>query len=185
MNLAIVVGSLADVAQKSQTSISESFLNADVIVLIDVSSSMEMDDARNHRTRYAVACEELANLQRAFPGKIAVVSFSHRVQFCPGGVPVFLGGNTDLTLALQFVKVADGTVDFIIISDGEPDSPTSALEVAKTFQSRISCVYVGPEGGPGSTFLGDLARIAGGRKTTADRAADLAKKIETLMLRAG
>ena len=33
----------------------------------------------------------------------------------------YIGAGTNLAGALQFVKVADGLVKFIVISDGQPD----------------------------------------------------------------
>lgn len=183
---AIVTGSLGAIAQRDGMSIAESFLSADVIVLVDVSGSMDSPDSRGGRRRYDVACEELARLQRDLPGKIAVIAFSSWPEFVPGGVPPFQCGGTDLAGALRFVQPADGTVKFIVVSDGQPDSVSECLKIAASFQSTIDVVYVGPEGDrTGALFLEQLARAAGGKFVKADRATELAERVETLLLGAG
>lgn len=180
----IVVGSIAALAEQSNTSIAESFLSADVIILVDVSGSMNARDSRNNQSRYDVACQELARLQRDLPGKVAVVAFSSTVQFAPGGVPPFEAGGTDLVAALRFVQVADGLMRFIVISDGEPQDKEKSLAIARQFKSRIDVIYVGPEDdyAGGRRFLEQLASSSGGQFVTADRAMELADKIETLLL---
>jgi len=186
MSTSIVPGSLGAMAQRDGISIAESFLSADVIVIVDVSGSMATRDSRGGQQRYEVACQELERLQRDLPGRIAVVAFSSSVQFVPGGQPPFLGGGTDLAGALRFVQVADGCVRFVVISDGYPDEPERALALASQFRSQIDVVYVGPESDRiGREFLEMLARAAGGRYVVADRAAELAERVETLMLGAG
>lgn len=184
MNTQIIPGSLSDIATQSNTSIAESFLSADVVILVDVSGSMNNKDARDNQRRYDVACQELAKLQQGLPGKIAVVAFSSSVVFCPGGVPIYEGGSTDLTKALRFVQVADGLMKFIVISDGQPDNDKSALAVAQQFKSKIDVVYVGPEGNfmGGRQFLEKLAVASGGQFVTADRVNELAEKVQTLLL---
>lgn len=183
---AIVSGSLASLARQNNTSIAESFLNADVIVIVDVSGSMNQSDARNGQRRYDVACQELARLQRELPGKIAVVAFSDHAEFAPGGVPPYSGAGTNLAGALQFVKVADGLVKFVVISDGIPDDEERALATARQFQSKIHTIYVGPEDdfGGGRRFLEKLAATSGGQFTTSDRAHELADKTRRLLLTA-
>lgn len=89
MNTAIVAGSISAIAQQKNKSIAESFLQAEIVVIVDTSGSMENPDSRGGRSRYETACEELAALQGSLPGKVAVMSFSDRVQFCPAGIPVF------------------------------------------------------------------------------------------------
>ncbi|MDA8189597.1 MAG: VWA domain-containing protein [Dehalococcoidales bacterium] len=183
---ALVTGSIGQIAQRDGISIAESFLTADVIVLVDVSGSMAAHDSRGGKQRYEVACQELTKLQNTLPGKLAVVAFSSETQFVPGGQPPFLSGSTDLAGALRFVQPADGCVRFIVVSDGYPDEPEEALAIARRFQSVIDVVYVGPESDLiGLRFLEDLARAAGGRFVKAEKAAELADKVSTLMIGAG
>jgi len=180
---AIVPGSIGAIAQQSGKSLAESFISADVIAIIDTSGSMASTDSRDGKSRYTVACEELAALQNSLPGKIAVISFSSDVQFCPSGVPFQYGAGTDLVRALQFCKVADVTgMQFVLVSDGEPDQPEKCIEVAKTYQNRIDVIYVGPERFPtGRDFLVKLASATGGKAVTADRAVELEIQVMQLL----
>ncbi len=179
---ALVPGSLAAVAQSNQQSLAESFLSADCIILCDTSASMEQHDSRGGRSRSDVMNEELRKLQETMPGKLAVVSFSSRAEFSPGGVPIHQGQGTNLTAALEFVRMADGCVTFVVISDGEPQEEQSTLALAQTFESRIDTVYVGSETDRAArAFLTRLAKAAGGQAVTADRASDLAKQVVYLL----
>jgi hypothetical protein len=186
VNNAIIPGSLGAIAKREGISLAESFLSCDALCIVDTSGSMNNHDSRGGRSRYEVACEELANLQNTLPGKIAVISFSDETQFCPSGIPVFQGGGTDLAGALRFCKVADvAGMQFIVISDGQPDSPDEALKVARSYQNKISTIYVGPEAYPtGRDFLEQLAKASGGQSITADRAKELAAATERLLLSA-
>jgi Mg-chelatase subunit ChlD len=159
-----------------------------MVILVDTSGSMGAQDSRGGRSRYDVACEELKALQGSLPGKIAVLSFSGDVEFNPSGTPRFMQSTTDMTKALRFAKVADNIpgMRFILISDGEPNSPEQALATARTYKNKIDTVYVGPENQPtGQGFLVKLAKASGGQTMTADRAKELKSGIETLLLNAG
>ena len=185
-NNALIRGSLADIATRSGASLAESFVGVDVVVLLDVSGSMHIPDSRGGRRRYDVALEELAQLQQAMPGKLAVIGFADHPEFAPAGKPRFQGTGTDLAKALQFARMADIVgMRFIVVSDGQPDNEREALDVAATYQGRIDCVFVGPEHDRlGQEFLNKLASAHGGQKVTADRVQQLAAKIETLLLAA-
>jgi hypothetical protein len=182
----VVPGSLAQVAKTSGKSLAETFVNADCIIIVDTSGSMDEHDSRGGRTRYEIACEELASLQNNLAGKIAVLAFSNDTIFCPNGVPQFLGGSTNLAGALKFAKMADVPgIRFIVISDGQPDSKEQALAAAKTYKNRIDVIYVGPETYPaGRDFLQKLAQASGGIAITADRAKELAEVTQRLLLTA-
>jgi len=185
-NNAIITGSISAMAKTANKSIAETFINADCICIVDTSGSMSDKDSRGGQSRYEVACEELKNLQNSLPGKIAVLAFSSDVVFNPSGQPQYLGGGTDLEKALKFAKVADVPgMRFILISDGQPDDGESALRVAKTYKNKIDVIYTGPEDYPaGREFLTRLAQASGGQAITADRAKELAKSIEKLLLHA-
>jgi Mg-chelatase subunit ChlD len=175
MNNSIITGSLGAIAKQSGKSIAETFMSCDVIILTDSSGSMSSEDSRGGQSRYNVACEELKNLQNSLPGKLAVLSFSDDVQFCPSGIPIFFGGGTDMAKALKFARVADiEGVQFIIITDGWPDSQEETLQVARTYKSRISTIFVGPETDlQAIEFLKKLSALSGGQHITADRAKEL------------
>lgn len=159
----ITVGSLAAVTQRQNLSLAESFLSVDAILVVDMSASMSAQDAPGGLTRYMAAENELRKLQRELPGKVAVVAFSNRVEFCPGGIPPRLMSSTNMAKALKFVQPADGVARIILISDGEPDSETETLEAARVFENRIDTVYIGPERGSGREFLDRLAAATGGQ----------------------
>lgn len=187
MSKAIVPGSLSAVAKRDGQALAVSFLSADAIVIVDVSGSMGERDVitpEGPQKRYKVAVAELTKLQAQLPGKVAVVAFASNVQFCPGGVPPFLSGGTDLAAALRFVQPADDTgVRFIVISDGAPNDPDAALHVAGFFKSPIDTIYVGPLGGWGADFLRRLASASGGTYG-AQSLAQLSDSVSRLMLRA-
>lgn len=157
-----VPGSLAQQASQNNITLAETFVNADVIVIVDTSGSMS-DKDRTERTRYARACDELRNIQSSMPGKIAVLSFSDEVQFNPSGVPFNFGVTTDLAKALRFAKIADvPEMKFIIISDGQPNDEDEALKEAEKFKNKIDTIYIGPAGDGGEKFLALLASKSGG-----------------------
>lgn len=184
MNTSIVPGSLSAIAKQENKSIAETFMSVSLIVIVDTSGSMSSRDSRGGKSRYDVACEELAALQARHSGKIAVLAFSGDVIFCPSGIPIYFGGGTDMAKALQFAKIADVPgMQFILISDGEPDNEGETLRVASAYKNKISTIYVGPEENPaGRNFLQRLAAAAGGQTMTADRAKTLQAAIETLYL---
>ena len=179
----IVAGSLAQISKDSGKPLAETFLSADCIVIVDVSSSMEDRDALDGKSRYETACNELAALQKTLPGRIAVIAFSSTAVFCPNGIPLNMGGGTDLADALRFAKVADvDGMRFIVISDGQPDSEERAMAIARSYKNKIDVVYVGPETRPtGRDFLMRLAQASGGQAVTADRVAQLSTKVQYLL----
>ena len=179
----IVTGSIGAIAKQSGKSIAESFVSADMVILVDTSGSMNTNDSRGGQTRYQVACSELASLQNNMPGKIAVIAFSSDVSFCPSGVPLLLNCGTDIAGALKFAKIADvPDMKFILISDGEPDDEKEALDVAKTYKNKINVIYVGPEERPhGRDFLNRLAKSTGGSSVTVDRAKELQAGVMQLL----
>ena len=161
---AIVPGSLSAIAQRENRSIAESFLNVDVLVVCDMSGSMACDDAPGGKPRYVAACEELASLQRQYPGKIAVIAFSGHAELVPGGSPALMGGDTDMVAALKAAKPADGLgIKIVLLSDGEPNDREATLAEARKFKTPIETVYIGPEReSRGREFLQELARKTGG-----------------------
>lgn len=179
----LVKGSLADVAKLRNQPLAESFLDADCIVIVDVSGSMDTPDAPGGKSRYAAACSELATLQNTLPGKIVVIAFSTTSTFCPNGVPPFLSGGTNLAGALEFAKVTDVEgIRFVVISDGEPQDEQGALRIARTYKNRIDVIYVGSELDPtGRDFLTRLAKASGGQAVTADRVKQLSATVQYLL----
>lgn len=181
-----VPGSLQAQAATSGATLAETFLSCDLIVLVDVSGSMQAQDAPGGATRYDAACRELAQLQANHPGKLGVIAFSTSPVFCPGGQPPLLAAGTDLAAALDYAHLVDGLCELVVISDGEPNSQGDALTAAKRYrESTISCVFVGPEGGPGADFLRKLATASRGQSVTAEKTQGLAKSVSQFLLAAG
>lgn len=176
-------GSLADVASQNNTSIAETFIMADAVVIVDTSGSMGNPDSRDGQTRYAVAVHELEDLQATLSGKIAVLSFASSCHFCPNGIPHRPTGSTNLTGALGMAKIADiGQMRFILISDGMPDQPESALKIAGTFTNQIDTIYVGPEDRQRpQDYLARLAEASGGMSTTSACVKELSADIQLLL----
>lgn len=180
----LTYGSLGEMAQRAGKSIAETFMQADAIVMIDISLSMSEHDCLEGQKRCDVALAELAKLQRQIPGKVGVIQWSSSVAFMPGGVPDLPTGSTDLAQCLKFVKPADGTgIRLILISDGEPDNQESAIAVAQTFKSKIDTVYVGPLDGLGADFLKRLAAVTGGQAVTqsVQQIAELSQTVKKLL----
>ncbi len=163
----MVAGSLAAVAKKNGNSLAAGFLSVKVLVMMDVSGSMAAVVPGCEKRRYDIACDQLQQLQAANPGDVGVCTFSHKAEFCPGGMPSGIQTTTDMAAALRMLKMADGCgIRMILISDGEPDSEADTLKIAKTFTSKIDTIYVGSEDGPGRQFLRSLSAATGGISIT-------------------
>jgi len=184
--MSIVVGSLSSIAQQSGRSLAESFIHCDAIVIVDTSGSMSGCDAPGGLSRYQAAVRELEALQNDCPGKIAVLSFSDQVEFCPGGLPIYFGGSTDVAGALSFARIADVPgMQFYLISDGQPDDEQAALGVARSYTNKINTVYVGPESGRhGRAFLARLAEATKGQSAIAELTKALGETVKRQMLTA-
>lgn len=73
------------------------------------------------------------------------------------GMPDGPSGGTNMALAFKEMK-ARGKTNFVLVTDGEPDSASAALLEAQG--CTISILYVGPM--PRPRFLDDLAKMCGG-----------------------
>jgi len=161
---AIIRGSVSATAQAAGHGIAQSLLAVDAIVVLDSSGSMgsSMGDGR---TKFSVACDELARLQARMPGRVAIVSFGSTAQFAPGGVPPFVGGGTDMAAALRLAGTMDAEdMRFIVVSDGIPDSEAAALEAAACLRGQIDTIFIGGEDNTaGRRFLERLAHASRGQ----------------------
>lgn len=182
VNQSIVSGSIAAIANRDGLTLAESFLNCDVLVVIDQSGSMGERDAAGGRSRFDAADNELQRLQKQHPGRIAIIEFSSAVRFCPGGVPSRDGGGTDMVAALDFARVSDGACKIVLISDGEPDKEAATLAAARRYQHPIHTIYIGPEGGAGHDFLNRLAAATGGRSFESAAPGLLGEGVSQLLL---
>lgn len=185
MTKAIVKGSLSAIAARDNISLAQSFLGAEVILLVDESGSMSKTDAFGGLSRYQAAENDVIRLQAKHEGKVALICFSDTVLFCPTGNCVRFGGGTNMAKALDYVHIADDTgIKIILISDGLPNDQKATLEAAKKFKSNISTIFIGPENDSegGRAFLELLAKTTGGQSITSDSPGLLMKPVETLML---
>jgi len=188
----IATGSLSDIAMRENISLAESFANADVAILLDVSGSMSACDAPSEMgliSRNESAEIQVRRLQEKYEGRVALFCFSDTVMFVPDGIPVRMGGLTEMNRALKFLKRADGMgIKLIVIGDGSPtDSEERVLETAKKFTTKIDCIYIGPVRedayyGGGKEFLQRLAEISGGRFVVTKDVADFYEDTERFLL---
>ncbi|MHA2219881.1 MAG: hypothetical protein ACXACY_28630 [Candidatus Hodarchaeales archaeon] len=52
------------------------------------------------------------------------------------------------------IQPLDGTdVQFYVITDGHPNSPDTALQLAGTFETKVNTIYIGPDEGYSSQKL--------------------------------
>lgn len=72
--------------------------------------------------------------------------------------------NTNLTDALKRVRVENPS-KIILISDGLPDYPDTAIKVAKTLSFPIDIIYIGNDE-TGKEFMQMLAKVTGGTEVT-------------------
>jgi hypothetical protein len=86
---------------------------------------------------------------------------------------------------LKFAKIGDVKgMQFILISDGEPNDEESTLTVAKSYKNHINTIFVGPEGGDGQLFLQKLAKvISGGESATIEKVKELSDHVGRLLLK--
>jgi Mg-chelatase subunit ChlD len=179
----VVKGSLAETSRQNKLEFAEAFLTVDAILVVDISASMAAQDvpveAGVCRSRWEEANNQLKHLQARYPGRLAIVAFSNDAAFMPGGVLPPVQSSTDLTGALQFVRPADGCgIKFIVASDGEPDNPMTALDVARTM-TPIDAIHIGTSE-RGRRFMEMLAKASGGQSV--DTSVDLLEDVVVKLL---
>lgn len=189
---AIVKGSTTQVAQAQGMSLAQAFVSVDVMVVIDLSGSMDMQDAPSGGgiiSRRSAAREQLEKLQYDHAGRIGLIAFADRAEYLPGGNidGVDVGGGTDMLEGLRMAMPASNAgIPLVVISDGEPNwgLEEDCLALAGLMQSPLHCIYVGPEGGRGFAFLQRLARAAGdyGKARTSTTIGEFLQEIESTLL---
>lgn len=178
-----VKGSLQESQRNRNVTFAEAFLTVEAIVVCDVSASMSERDVMVEgglRSRWDECNNQLQRLQAKHPSKIAVVAFSDNAEFCPSGVLPPVRSSTNMLRALQFVAPADDTgIKFIVVSDGEPDSPQETLGFAQTLKTPIDCIFVGS--GRGKDFMDQLAQVTKGKSVA--KGVELLEETVTLLLK--
>lgn len=186
MNAMIVKGSLAEVAQQNNGAL---IAPPVAVVLVDISWSMDADDAQDERgrpaTRWAAAKAALERLQGEMPGQVALIAFGDTAVMCPDGVLPPTLGTTRLHEALAMARQADsGSMRFVVISDGLPDDSDAAMAEARRFTGAVDCVYVGTDC-DGERFLKRMAQATGGQFHRDASGLRLLDQTVRLMLAAG
>lgn len=135
----------------------------DVWLLVDASGSMA-GVMRNHKRRIDGLDEVVRDIRSKRP--VQMIAFGHDGAFKTESVPR-PGGGTPLTEAIVLAKQLN-TGRCIVISDGEPNNPQTALAAAKDYAGQIDVVFVGDPGEPGEEFLKALAQSTGGTEFRGD-----------------
>lgn len=154
-----------------------------IVILCDTSGSMSQVDAIGGRRRIDALQSVLNSLRKKHP-RIRLFSFADTLTPCDAGILPPPAGGTNLGLALENVVVyLNKHTVLILISDGEPDSETDALQAARQLPCRLEVFFVGPEGGAGSAFLAKLAASVGGgfSSTPLSQVRQLESKVEKIL----
>lgn len=145
-------GSIRDIV-RAKLGVGEVFKPTEECALYDVSGSMSSTSKEPGKTMW----DMLVELDAELPS-VRKFAFNNWVkEILPGERIPLPGGGTALTETLQEVK-KQGVRHVILITDGKPNSPQTALTEAAGL--KIDVIYVGPPPEPG--FLKDLARVTGG-----------------------
>lgn len=138
----IAQGSIYDVANSRGEKTANVLANADVVVVLDISGSM------NAGGKHQRATEALRQIQQQFPGRVALIEFNDVAKLNLRGVPGFPTGGTGMYNALMMAKDFDGLgTKFYLISDGEPtDSNVQDLvDLASQFTDKIHTIFIGDD----------------------------------------
>jgi len=182
MDKNIIIGSIKDVASKSNITISEAFLDAKMLVLADISGSMNIQLSEEGR-RIDKARSELTNIQNENQGKVALIAFSDQCEYRYDGTLPEPSNITNLYAALQLAKQVDGLdIEIVVICDGHPDNAKRCLEFAANFETKIHTIFIGEESDTyGIEFMEKLAHNSGGESFFTENAKLLGKKMQLLL----
>lgn len=175
-----VPGSLVDVAgglTAGPQKVAMALMEAAMIVVCDVSSSMSTEDAGDPdqgflQSRHSAAQDALDKLQNNYPGQVAVAAFNElqsiNIGLVPTGKLPSPEGGTPMFAALSdlYPKAIIGQKQFVIISDGVPtDDDGGCIELARQNKYPIYAIYVGPHADSegGRDFMERLAAASGGK----------------------
>jgi hypothetical protein len=130
-----------------------------VVFLLDVSGSMcEIVDG----------LPKIAHLRKVMQGypHSRKVSFSGRVWEKLIPEPQ---SNTDMALGFRYLqRIAPKPASVVLVSDGLPDDPKSAISEAIKIHVPVNIVYIGEKGDKGEAFMQSLATATGGKTFTAE-----------------
>ena len=132
-----------------------------IVFLLDVSGSMS--DIVEHKPKISHLREVMQEYQSN-----RKVSFSGYVWENQIPEPQ---SNTDMALGFRHMQtVMPKPTAIVLISDGLPDSPESAIQEALALHIPVNIIYIGEKGDEGEAFMKKLASLTGGREFTAEPA---------------
>lgn len=159
-------GSIYDVARSRGEQPEDVLAEADVVVMLDESSSMAAPVGQG-KSRHDEAVEALRQIQRTFPGRVILITFANSARFHWNGLPSSPAGSTQMDLALDLAsQFKEMDMKFYLISDGQPNDKALALEVVNLhFQKDpIHTIFIGSDTDrQGMEFLQELSAKTGGR----------------------
>src|SRR4030095_9997385 len=127
------------------------------LLLVDVSGSMDHPTSEGLRK-----IDQLRNVVRDLleTHPVPVAAFSDGVRLVGDHIPE-PSGSTRLDSAISFGRRQEAN-HLVVVTDGEPDSKTAALEEARLFGGAIDVFYIGDPGSRGAEFCAQLAKATGG-----------------------
>jgi hypothetical protein len=179
-------GSIQDKADREQRDLQDVAAEAEVIVCVDCSSSMNWGMGEDGRSRHANAMDALIGLQASYDGKLLLISFGlNGAEYRFNGMLPSPSGMTPMHLGLEKALPFDGLMDVILISDGEPDNESAALSMAGKFADPIHTIFIGDKGDPGELFMAKISGLKGGTHGSGfSKAFEHLKKQVTFLLEA-
>lgn len=133
-----------------------------IVILADVSSSMA--ELAGTKRKIDLLQEALRHVLSALPSVRLFAFSSYPQEVTPFTLPQPNGG-TDLTAALRQIQPL-APRKTIVISDGQPDNPTTAIAAAHDLAGVIDIIYCGPDSDTEAIgFMQRLAAVGGGSVT--------------------
>lgn len=146
------------------------------VVLVDCSGSMASCIGSQDLPKIEHARIALTDLLSARPLTVIIAFGSYAKTInSPNDLSDCMGG-TNLGAAIEEVAKLKPRRT-VIISDGLPDSESSATEAVGKITGRVDAIYCGPDGHPAVAFLQSLTRIGGGQQMTYDGYRELSPMI--------
>ena len=132
-----------------------------LVILADTSGSM--GEMAGSRSKFNLLSEALGQARQAVPYARLVTFSSWPQEIAPGQDLPQPSGGTALDAALTYI-IPLRPRSTLVISDGKPDDPRTALTVADKVTGTIDVIYCGPDSDSQAiAFMRRLARCGGGR----------------------
>jgi hypothetical protein len=151
-----------------------------IILLLDLSGSMDELVGMSGKTRRNMLEQALANLLPRHPGVLVYIFGTdvRRLSEPQAGLPETMGG-TNLAKALRTLQ-AEHPSHVVVISDGEPQDERGALNAAMMLSCKISTIYCGDEANSQAiAFLNKLRLCSRGGQIGRSNVTSLAAPEET------